>query len=91
MLFYVRVLGLHEIPSSPALLLAKNKIINGAHFVTRNSPDWCEGALDRSLYQADLHDTVVEAAKEEKSRDKEGADIDDVEPPLLCHVVQGTH
>ena len=32
-----------------------------------------------------------EAAKEEKSRDKEGADIDDVESPLLCHVVQGTH
>ena len=79
------------IKSSPALLLAKNKIINGAHFVTRDSPDWWEGALDRSLYQADLHDTVVEAAKEEKSRDKEGADIDDVEPTLLCHVVQGTH
>ena len=49
--------------------------------------DFTEGALDRSLYQADLHDTVVEAAKEEKSRDEEGADIDDVEPPLLCHIV----
>ena len=61
----------------------------GAHFVTRSVTR--NGALDGSLYQADLHDTVVEAAKEEKSRDKEGADIDDVESPLLCHVVQGTH
>ena len=61
----------------------------GAHFVTRAVTR--DGALDGPLYQADLHDTVVEAAKEEKSRDEEGADIDDVEPPLLCHVVQSSH
>jgi len=53
--------------------------------VTRN------GALDGPLYQTDLHDTVVEAAEEEKGRHQEGADVDDVQPPLLCHVVQGSH
>ena len=46
-----------------------------------------DGALDGPLYQADLHDTVVEAAEEEKRRHQEGADVDDVQSPLLCHVV----
>lgn len=50
-----------------------------------------DGALDGSLYQADLHDTVVEAAEEEKGRHQEGANVDDVQSPLLCHVVQGPH
>ena len=61
----------------------------GAHFVTRAVTR--DGALDGPLYQADLHDTVVEAAEEEEGRHQEGADVDDVQPPLLCHVVQGSH
>ena len=57
----------------------------GAHFVRRTVTR--NGALDGSLYQTDLHDTVVEAAEEEKRRHQEGADVDDVQSPLLCHVV----
>ena len=48
---------------------------------------WRFGALDGSLYKADLHDTVVEAAEEEQGSDEEGADVDDVQTTFLCHHV----
>jgi len=49
------------------------------------------GALDGSLYQADLHDAVVEAPEEKERCHQESSDVDDVQPTLIRHVVQGAH
>jgi len=77
-------LGYNSLPASPTFSSKKNKMIN---VVACDSA----GALDGSLYQADLHDAVVEAAEEEEGGHQESSDVHHVQATLLSHVVQGAH